>query len=420
MSEQDKFEDDLLYAMTRTGEGFRTEPAPLASGGLLRGRRRWRRRSAAAVVGGATALALVGTGAVYLAGGTGSSPVGTALTAAASGGAATSTASGAGTGSAAPTASASASQAVITGNEVLATLQALLPEGEATEGKGRGTDDSTMHGTFAGADLVFDDGHGKSLVQIAVQKHRKGQAQPHTCPADLKLSRIDSCAVTKLADGSELMLTQGHEYPDGRADTKEWSAVLTGPDGREISLSEWNAPKEKGAPDSRPNPPLTLDRLKAVVVDRSWDRIVAAVQYDGVDNAAQDTGLSLQDRRAILAQLLPAGVTVTGIDGTELVATVQLAQGQTAGSLVLRVQKMVPAPGDPKGETVFGDATVLPDGSRLKVFGPASDPKTKMMADVLRPDNIRVMVSQGPTGKTLLTPEQLTAIATSPLWKAKR
>ncbi|MFJ9953066.1 hypothetical protein [Kitasatospora sp. NPDC091207] len=410
MSEQDRFEDDLLYALTRTGEGFHAEQAPLVAGGLDRGRRRWRRRSAAAVVGGAAALALVGTGAVHL---SGSSPAPTALVAAG--------APSAGAGGSAPVPSASASTPVISGDEVLATLQALLPQGRSTDGKGRGTDDATLHGTFVGADLVYDDGQGKALISLGVQKHRKGQSQEHTCP-DPKLNRIDSCTVATLPDGSRLYLSQGYEYPDRRADTKEWLAVLTGPDGREITLSEWNAPQEKGAPDSRPNPPLTLDQLKAVVTDRSWDRIVAAVRLDGVDYAAQDTGLSLQDRQAVLAALLPAGVTVTKIDGNEVFADVQLAQGQRAGSLVLRVQKLVREPGDRTTEQLFEGATVLPDGGRLKLYGPGAptaDAKGQLVADVLRGD-LRIMVAQGPTGKPLLTLDQLKAIATSAEWKTKK
>ncbi|AUY51731.1 hypothetical protein [Streptomyces sp. CB01881] len=419
MSGQDEFEDDLLHAMTRTGEGFRPDQAPLAAGGLARGRRRWRRRSAAAVVSGAAALALVGTGAVYLSGGAGDSRTGTALTAAASGSgaAAASGTAGAASPTASPTASPSASQAVISGDEVLATLRSLLPKGQVTEGKGRGTDDPELRGAFAGADLVLDDGQGKSRVQIGIQKHRKGQSQPRTCPADLKVNRIDSCAVTKLPDGSELVLNQGHEYSDNRADTKEWFAALTGPDGREIMLSEWNSPQEKGAPDSRPNPPLTLDQLKAVVTDKSWDRTVAALQYDGVDNAAQASGMTLEDRQAALGKLLPAGVTVTGITGNEIFADVRLAQGAVTGSLVLRLQKV--EPGDKSTEQLFEGSTALPDGSRLKLYGAGStDAKRPPTADVLRGDGLRVMVAQGSTGKPVLTLDQLKAIASSPLWKA--
>jgi hypothetical protein len=412
MSEPDTFEDDLLYAITRTGEGFRTErtgQADLVAGGYQRGRRRWRRRSAAAVVGGAAALALVGTGAVHL---TGGSTAPTATVAAAS--------SGAGGSSPAmtPAAATSPSTAAVTGDEVLAAFRALLPKGQITDGQGRGTDDPALQGTFAGAQLVFDDGQGKSLLSIGIQKHRKGQSQDRTCP-DPKTVTMDSCSVTTLADGSKLYLAQGYEYPDHRATTKEWMASLTGPDGREITLSEWNAAQEKGAPDSRPNPPLTPEQLKAVVTDKSWDRIVAAVKYDGTDLEALDTGLSLEDRKTILAGLLPAGTTVTKIDGNEVIANARIAQGSATGLVFLRVQKLVLTPGD-QTEKLFEGATVLPDGGRLKLYGPGTErAKSQPMADYLLGD-LRVEVSLDPGGKQLLTLDQLKAIATSPAWKPKK
>ncbi|MQS12279.1 hypothetical protein F7Q99_08230 [Streptomyces kaniharaensis] len=416
MSGSDKFEDDLLYAMTRTGEGFHAGQGDLVAGGLDRGRRRWRRRSAAAVVSGAAALALIGTGAVYLSGSTGASAAGTATVAAAP----TTTAAGTATAAATPTAAQSSAPTVITGDEVLAIFRALLPKGQVTEAKGRGTNDAQFNGTFADAGLVFDDGQGKSLMSISIQKHRPKNVQPRTCSADFTLTRTDSCAVTTLPDGSKLMLSQGYEYSDHRADTKEWFATLARPDGGEISLSEWNSAQEKGAPDSRPNPPLTLDQMKAIVTDKSWDRVVAAVKYDGIDTDAIDPGLSLEEREAILAKLLPSGVTVTGRSSRELQATFQLAQGGTAGSLVLRVENWAKSPDTPVARA-FKDATVLPDGSKVVMRGPGTDsPKSPQVVDVLRPDGVEVVVGEGPTGKPLLTFDQLKAIAISPEWKVKK
>ncbi|MEV7775599.1 hypothetical protein [Kitasatospora sp. NPDC086791] len=415
MPEPDKFEDDLLYALTRTGEGFRTGQADLVAGGYRRGRSRWRRRSAAAVVSGAAALALVGTGAVYLAGPPAAKDAGTVS--AASGPA---TAPGGGSPAATPTTVRSSAPTVVTGDEVLATFQALLPKGETTEAKGHGTDDDRTKGTFVGADLVFDDGQGKSLVQLGIQKHRPGQGQPRTCPTDLELARIDSCAVTTLPDGSRLQLLQGYEYSDGRAGTKEWSAALSGPDGREITVSEWNAAQEKGAPDSRPAPPLTLDQLRAVVTDRSWDRVVAAVKAEGIDTQAADPGLSLEAREAALVPLLPPGVTVTGRTGEALYATFQLARGQNTGSLVLQVQNWSKLVDNPWAQA-FKDALTRPDGTKVLTRG-GTDTKEKMppTVSVLRPDGMEVSVSQGPTGTALLTREQLEAIAVSPVWRAEK
>ncbi|HJD81703.1 hypothetical protein [Kitasatospora aureofaciens] len=419
MSEPDKFEDDLLYALTRTGEGFRpdqTDQAGLVAGGYQRGRRRWRRRSTAAVVGGAAALALVGTGAVYLTG-NGSPSGGTATVAAApsastaSAAALTPASAGAGT----PTTPTAA--ATVSGDEVLSTFKALLPKGGITGAGGRGTDDPQLKGTYVGAQLVFDDGAGKSLLMLGVQKHRPGQSQDRSCP-ELKPGQLDACSVTTLADGSKLYLSEGYEYPDHRATTKEWMASLTGPDGREINLSEWNSPQEKGAPDSRPSPPLTLDQLKAIVTDKSWDRIVAAVKPDGVDYAALSTGVSLQDRQAILTRLLPAGVSTTKVDGNEVVMNVELAQGGATGSLVVRMQKLTGQTGEAKDGSQ--GATTLPEGGQLKLYGPGTaNPKGAPMAEVVR-NGILVQVGEPPTGKPLLSLDQLKAIATSPEWKPEK
>ncbi|MFI9365495.1 hypothetical protein ACIG5E_31255 [Kitasatospora sp. NPDC053057] len=415
MSEQDKFEDDLLYALTRTGEGFRPDQADqagLVSGGYQLGRRRWRRRSTAAVVGGAAALALVGTGAVYLTGSASPSGASTVAAAPAASTGAALTPASAGAGTPTPTAAAA-----VTGDEVLSTFKALLPKGQITGASGRGTDDPALKGTFAGAQLVFDDGAGKSLLMVGVQKHRPGQSQDRSCP-ELKPGQLDACSVTTLADGSKLYLSEGYEYPDHRATTKEWMASLTGPDGREISLSEWNSPQEKGAPDSRANPPLTLDQLRAIVTDKSWDRIVAAVKPDGVDYAALSTGVSLQDRQAILTGLLPAGVTATKVDGNEVAMNVQLTQGGSTGSLVVRMQKLTGQQGETKD--MSQGATTLPEGGQLKLYGPGtSSPKAAPMAEVVR-DDVLVQVGEPPTGKPLLSLDQLKAIATSPEWKAKK
>ncbi|WP_316529227.1 hypothetical protein [Kitasatospora brasiliensis] len=414
MSEPEKFEDDLLYALTRTGEGFRTERADLVAGGYRLGRRRWRRRSAAAVVSGAAALALVGTGAVYLTS-VGGKDAGTVR-------AASAPAAGAASGVAAaatPTSVKSAAPAVVSGDEVLATFRALLPKGEITEATGRGTDSEEPDG-FASASLVLDDGQGKSLIQLGVQKDHPKQAQQQLqCPSDLKASRIDACTLTALPDGSKLLLQQGHEYSDSRADTKEWFAILTGPDGRSISVHEWNAAKEKGAPDSRPNPPLTLDQLKAVVTDKSWDRIVAAIKYNGVDEAAVDPGLSLPDREAVLAGLLPQGVTVTGRHGDPLTADFDLAQGQASSVLEVKVENWAHG-GNPMGERAFKDATTLPDGSRILVNDAPAGTSKPYAVNVLRKDGLAVLVYQLPGSQPLLTSEQLKAIATSPAWKAKK
>ncbi|MEV0535279.1 hypothetical protein [Kitasatospora sp. NPDC050463] len=429
MSEQDRFEDDLLYAITRTGEGFHTEQAPLVAGGLDRGRRRWRRRSAAAVVGGAAALALVGTGAVYF---SGPSPAGTALAAAGPGsGSGAGAGSGTAGGSASPVASASPSApaAVITGDEVLATLQALLPAGRTTGGSGRGTEPSGKPGgaPLVTANLVLDDGKGQAAVGISVSRIPEGDPglAENTCP-DKKYVPYDACTATTLPDGGSLTVFQGYEYPDRRVDTKWWNAKLVGKDGRLIELSEWNAAAEKDSPVTRATPPLGAEQLKAVVTDRSWDRIVAAIPVPApVKPRKTGKEYSQEEILAIAAKLLPAGLTETETGGEEGFADFVVNDGKGKSLVEINVQDRS---GDAERGSDFAGAQQLPDGTKVVSRKTPGNP-VMWTVDTLRPDGLRVVISafnsgsqRTPATRTApaLTMDQLKAIATGPAWKLKK
>ncbi|MFC5667681.1 hypothetical protein ACFP3U_32550 [Kitasatospora misakiensis] len=428
MSVPDSFEDDLLHAITRTGEGFRQDgrdgPRGLAVGGRARGRRRWRRRSAAAAVGGAAALALVGTGAAYLTDGSpaGSRPV-PAASGAPDGGSGASTASP----SATPSASPSAGPAVIGGEEVLATFRGLLPKGQVTEAVGQGTD------AAAGpprAFLVLDDGKGRAAVTISFGRLAADdpRSAANDCP-DKKHVRFDACTSTVLPDGGRLTVLQGYEYPDGRADTKRWSATLTGKDGRRIELSEWNAPAEKGKPVSRPTPPLMAEQLRAVITDTAWDRLIAALPVPAPPTPPDTprptaNEYSQEEILAIAAELLPAGLKETETGGQPGFADFVVNDGKGKSLVQINVQ-------DWRGSGdggIFGGAATQPDGTRVVV---RKTPGKLVMwtVDTLRPDGLRVVVSAFNSGSQVtagtrtapaLTTEQLMKIALGPQWKLKK
>ena len=88
-------------------------------------------------------------------------------------------------------------------------------------------------------------------------------ARGQTECADKNLHAYDACRTEQLPDGSRLLLHQGYEYPDRRADTKVWRAVLVTAQGFLVDASEWNAAADKGASVSRTDPPLTIAQLKA-------------------------------------------------------------------------------------------------------------------------------------------------------------
>ncbi|MER7849751.1 hypothetical protein ABTZ03_38105 [Kitasatospora sp. NPDC096077] len=426
MSESDKFEDDLLYAITRTGEGFRPEQADqagLVAGGYQRGRRRWRRRSTAAVVGGAAALALVGTGAVYLTGG--GSPTGTATVAAAS----TGTASGAAGASLTPASAGTPAAKAVTGPEVLAAFQALLPKGQVTDGKGTGTEPTGKPGggVNAGASLLFDDGQGRAAMGISLTRlapNDPNRAQ-NSCP-DKKLVPYDACTATSLPGGGSLTVLQGYEYPDKHVSTKWWNAKLIGQDGRQIELSEWNSPAEKGAPDSRPTPPLSPEQLKAIVTDKSWDPVIAAIP-EPKPVKLPDTGkeYSTKEILEITATLLPSGLTETETagDGSGY-ANFVLDDGKGKSLVQLNVQDWSH---DGTGG-LFGNARTLPDGTKVVVRREGGNPGM-WTVDTLHPDGLRVVISSfnsgtqktPPTRKApVLTDDQMQTIAAAPVWKLKK
>ncbi len=449
MPEDDKFEDDLLFAISRTGDAFETRQAPLLAGGLQRGRRRWRRRSAVAIAGGATALALVGTGGVYLAGlgGTAGAPavVGAAGAGAGSGSAsgAPATAGATAEATAGATASPSAGQGPqVSADEVLATFKALLPKGESTKALASGTEvTGNKPGATgsAGATVVFDDGKGKSAVGITITRRAPGDSSQSnlTCP-DKKLTRFDACTTSTLADGSALIVHQGYEYPDGRADTKWWYAELLGKDGRDITLTEWNSPQEKGSPVSRPTPPLDPAQLTAVVTDRSWDKVVAALPVPKAPTP-RDTSkeYSQEEILAITATLLPAGLTESETDGQPGYANFVVTDAKGKSMVQLNVQDWTRDVKDHQdGTTEHGDtvaqlysgAQTLPDGTKVVVRKENGNP-AMWTVDTLHPDGLRVVISAFNSGAQnkaatrttpALTDAQLQAIAASPLWKLKK
>ncbi|MFF2354870.1 hypothetical protein ACFVVL_34530 [Kitasatospora sp. NPDC058115] len=422
MSASDSFEDDLLRAMTRTGEAFHPQgPAGLAAGGLARGRRRWRRRSALAAVGGAAALTLVGAGAVYL---TGGSPAASGPAPAASGSAPDSGAPAPGPSTAAPSAASGA--AAVGGEELLAAFRAMLPEGQVGEAEASGTGDDGRPGGGGspGASLVLDDGRGKAMITVSVARVAGNDPRraDSGCP-DRKLVPYDACTTTPLPGGGALTLFQGYEQPRPRGDTKWWSARLTGEDGRLIELSEWNAPQRKGVPVSRATPPLSPEQLRAVVTDGFWDRVVAALAEPyGPDGTGGPYGG--QEILATVAELLPAGLKRSEADGGDAFASLVVNDGRGRSLVELNVDDW----SGPRHTEPFGGSETTPDGTQVKFRKQPGNP-VKWTAEALHPDGLRVAVSAYSSGAQgaastrtapALTVEQLKAIAASPEWKLKR
>lgn len=263
--DQEAFVGGLGEALRITGETFHATGGPLVDGGMARGRRRLRRRRAATVTGSFAALAAVGFGASYAAGAFGAE-AGHGSPVAAQPEPRSTTQGKTSTPGEGPQFSAS---------HLIKTLEGLLPDGKFSSESGRGTED----GLGPLASVVFDDGKGKAAIGLSlgrVDPEGTGVAEQLACPEKV-YTPYDSCSSKTLADGSRLLLLQGYEYPDKRADTKWWHAYVVTPEGYTVDASEWNAPAEKGEPVSRDEPPLSTGQLKALVTSNEWRPILRAL-----------------------------------------------------------------------------------------------------------------------------------------------
>ncbi|MGY3203758.1 hypothetical protein [Streptomyces sp. TE5632] len=405
------FEERLSSALHDTGNAFDADRSALTDGGRARGRRmRVRRR--AAVLGGAAGIALVGVGgALLLPGGGGED----GRASAASG--------------AEVTAAAQSAPAPVSGEELIRTLEGLLPDGEFSGEQGRGTD--SPFGPFA--QVVYDDGEGPAAVGVSLHRVEPGSPQAREatrCP-DKVFTPHDSCVTSTLADGSKFVMFKGYEYPDRRVDTKWWNAVLVTPQGQQISVSEWNSAAEKDKPVSRPAPPLSASQLKKIATAPQWRTAVDAIpERAGKPSAAPSAppppradGPAV---RETLAELVPDRVEVVSKGGQESeYAYLVLDDGKGKSFVQINVQHGVL--GD--AGQLYGSAETLDDGTLVATRqGPGAEGAAGVVmwtVDTLRVDGMRVVISAFNTGAQhedatrdapALSMKELRAIALSPRW----
>jgi len=269
-------DDDLGTLIHRAVATLEPPTQRLADGGLQRGRReRRRRRIAGAGTGAVLVSGVVAVAAAALAGGTGGGGKGTP--AAGSGG---------------------ARIVAVTPQAVLQTALDTLPRPGDTAGYAG----ASMDG-YAGANFVFDDGHGAAALQVAV-------GYPPAAAGPKDAGSISPCSIktsgcTLLPDGGHLQVRQGHQYDDGRTpNAAEWAAQLVRPDGVSITITEWNASEPKDAAPTRTDPPFTVVQLATWVQDRAWRASIPAAR--AAATAGLFTPADLQAKVATVGRLSAA------------------------------------------------------------------------------------------------------------------
>ncbi|MFG2341575.1 hypothetical protein [Streptomyces yangpuensis] len=424
------FEDDLGTALRRTGEDFTIDRHALVDAGEERGRRLVARRRAAVVGGSVLALALIATAGAYT-GGLLDGPGGadgvqvaappTPNATGGSGGPDSGTGKGPRTGSGA-----------VSAERMMANLQKALA-GESGKVEARAARGTESEGGAA-VSGVYDDGKGKAAVSVSLSRVDPlgSQAAQLTQCGDKILQGYDDCRTEQLPDGSKLLLFKGYEYPDRRVDIKCWRAVLVTPAGFLVEASEWNAPAEKDAPVTRPDPPLGSAQLKTLVTSQVWRPALndlPPAEPDPVQPGG-GSGTALKDRSAadaLESLLVPVGIPIESRGGEGSYGYAVLDDGKGYSLVQLNVSK---------GESTSGfagaDVTTEADGTKVKITQGSAEKGRGVVqwtVDTLRKDGLRVTVSAfnaanqsgaATRPKPAPTLEQLKEIVLAPGWNRDR
>jgi hypothetical protein len=247
-----------------------------------------------------------------------------------------------------------------------------------------------------------------------------------TCPSKA-LVQYDACDEETLPDGSRYMLFQGYEYPDRRVDTKLWRATLVTASGVRVEAGQWNAAREKDAPVSRPNPPLSPARMKTLVTDRAWAEMGAALDRPrkGQLRPGTTSGVAVDD---VLESLLPQGMKTVEKQGDPGYGFVVVDDGRGRSFVQVNVQNNM----QDLASHWTGDVTTAPDGTEVMVQK-ENDPDQKGGAgavgwtvDALSPDGFRVVMSAFNTpgqgqdasrAEPALTIEQMKTVVLDEKWR---
>lgn len=261
-------EDDLNLGelMHRATDGLQTDSTGLVQRVMAEGSRMRRRRRAGRSIAAATAVLLAGAAVVT------AQWIGPGRPGAQVGGSPPVPPPGQESRTETPPASATPDTAQ---SLLLTVLVRVLPRGIPMSGE-------TYWGNqgFSGVGVIVDDGNGLSKVTASVERRDVFRR----CPAPVQGR---TCEV--LSDGSVLLRfkheatngeTPNAKFPSGRPDqgVNDNRVQLHRSDGTVITLTNYNAPAEKGAPDTRPLPPFSVARLASMARSPLWRYIPPATQ----------------------------------------------------------------------------------------------------------------------------------------------
>ncbi|MEU1496395.1 hypothetical protein [Streptomyces sp. NPDC005732] len=154
----------------------------------------------------------------------------------------------------APSTGAPAGTKRVSGARMTWVLKAHLPRGGTV---------SDLNSGDGLVQLVHDDGHGKSMVEVDAQYERTVLLAGHMDCAGVS----GECEATTLPDGTKVKKVRGPSEKGGS--TVVWMVDTLRPDGRRVVAQEVNSYAPAG-PVTRPRPALSMDELLALALDERF------------------------------------------------------------------------------------------------------------------------------------------------------
>ncbi|MFD9007341.1 hypothetical protein ACFV0T_41555 [Streptomyces sp. NPDC059582] len=139
----------------------------------------------------------------------------------------------------------------MTGQQISHLIEQLLPPGLQA---------AQADGSAGFGHLTVDDGHGKSLVAVNVQRWK---------PDDATMAQLFKKA-DMLPDGTLVSIRKGPALKGGKG-AIQWSVDTLRKDGLRVVISAVNA-RAYRLPASRSEPALDIQQLQGIALDTAWER----------------------------------------------------------------------------------------------------------------------------------------------------
>ncbi|MFC9856063.1 MULTISPECIES: hypothetical protein [unclassified Streptomyces] len=305
------------------------------------------------------------------------------------------------------------------------TLRSLLPEGGVSDVSGSGL--SETHAPSAR--LVFDDGHGRSFVEVSVSRlPRSARHVSAECPLR-SYSPYDHC-VKKTVDGHHtLVVNQSYVDPFEPEGAKQWSARLLSRDGVLVSVVQSDVSAEGAGRNLRSALPLTVEELSRIATSKDWEPVMEAVPQAPSPPEPPSTG-RMTEREILrnLEKLIPGNLRIANQEGSRTgYADVTVDDGRGESLLTVSVQQW--KPGRRELVPLFRNGKNLPGGGRIVTRTAPLQGHPGIVqwdVDVLYDDGRRVLISELNSSSfgtpvtrkaPVLSMEQIKSMALARVWR---